>query len=72
MSKFFARLGTAATIKAKAKEVSDNGGKVERDDVAGTIEASFDGETIFKGIRKGAKGEPWIILYSRDFYGSGE
>lgn len=49
--------------------VAASGGTANRDDEAGTVIVTLPkGTELFRAIRKGGPGEPWIVIYNRDCY----
>ncbi len=64
----YGRLGPASVVNEKAREALQAGALVKQDDLAGTVEATLQGETLFKAIRKGPKGQPWLVMYNPKFY----
>lgn len=64
----YGRIGTATIVNNQAKQAVAYGAQVKRDRTAGTVEVTCRGEIIFKALRKGAAGQPWIILYNPKFY----
>lgn len=67
-SKGFGRLATGETIKAQSNAVKAAGGRVERDNAAGTVRAYIGDVQAFAAIRKGGAGQPWIVRYNAAFY----
>lgn len=66
MSNLYGRLGNKSILESKVKEARDNGATVVRDNSAGTVEATFEGATLFKAMSKG--GGIWLIMYNKEFY----
>ena len=64
----FSRLATGETINAQAKAIKSAGGRIERDNSAGTIVARLGDVEAFRAIRKGASGQPWIVRYNKGVY----
>ena len=64
----FGRIGTAKDVNEKAREAISYGAEVKQDNTAGTVECTCRGEILFKALRKGAAGQPWIVLYNPKFY----
>jgi len=49
------------TVRKFVEQLEEEGAEVKLDLEAGTVEALDDGIAVYKGIRKGAKGQPWIV-----------
>jgi hypothetical protein len=64
----YGRIGTATIVNEKAREAVSYGAQVKCDRTAGTVEATCRGEIIFKALRKGAAGQPWLVMYNPKFY----
>ncbi len=65
-AKTFGRLGTWANVEQKMIEARSAGVRVIHDQEAGTVEATYERELVFRAIDKGS-GE-WIVIYSTKFY----
>lgn len=60
------RLASDAQIPALVRA---SGGTATRDDEAGTVIVTLPkGTELFRAIRKGGPGQPWIVIYNRDCY----
>ena len=56
-------------VKAQAKTAQDTGARVVWDMECGRCEVfADDGSTMFKALRKGEAGEPWLVMYNPAFY----
>jgi hypothetical protein len=64
----FGRIGTTQVVNEKAEEAIMAGATVKRDRDAGTVSATFGEEIVFKALRKGTAGQPWIVMYSPKYY----
>jgi hypothetical protein len=64
----FGRIGTTAIVNEKVKEAVRVGAIVKRDTYAGTVEVTFNDEIMFKALRKGTPGQPWLVMYSSKYY----
>ncbi len=64
--KTFGRLGTWAKVEEKMIEARRAGVRVIHDQEAGTVEATYERELVFRAIDKG--GGEWIVIYSTRFY----
>lgn len=62
----FGRLGHWADVKTKIEEARLNGATIKHDATAGTVEAGFQGDTLFKALDKG--GGAWLVMYNPEYY----
>lgn len=52
------------TVERFMVDLEEEGCECVLDLEAGTCEAKDDGQTVYKGVRKGAAGQPWIVRCS--------
>ncbi len=60
----FGRIGLKQNVNNVAKECKANGAKIIK--AAGTVEATWNGQTLFKAIQKNSV--TWMIMYNDEFF----
>ena len=61
-------LGLNSEVQAIIKQAQAAGAKVDYQAEAGTVTVKNDGRTIYRGIRKGNVGQPWIVTFDASVF----